>query len=154
MKAQSRALEGDIQSILNAVPTIISGSTEESARVLVQQAEKLAQILKSGQMTQIRAIFDELRHIENLWMRKQTALAIRRLHLLQPKLKYRASRKSGLEPLADVLSCAVKYVVETQSDDEKLKMFRHLVEFAEAVLAYYKFEEEEKEEKDKKRGGE
>lgn len=151
MRAQSRVAEWDIQPILGAVPTIISGSTEESAKVLVQRAEELAQKLPAGQMTQVRTIFDELRHIESLWMLKQTALAIRRLHLLKPKLKYRASRKSSLKPLADVLSYAVEKVVEAQSDDEKLKRFQHLVEFAEAVLAYYKFKEEQE---SQKQGGE
>lgn len=137
MRAQSRVAEWDIQPILGAVPTIISGSTEESAKVLVQRAEELAQKLGNLKMAQVRDIFDELRQVESLWTR-DPKMALHRLYLLKPRLAYRAARIQELWPLAKVLERTVDEVVSAGTDEGKRDRFRRLMEFVEAIVAYHK----------------
>ncbi len=111
---------------------------EGAAKLLVEKAKELGKKLqKEGlKMSQIRDIFDELRQIESIWMRNPQQ-AIRRLHLLRPKLYYRKKRISGLDQLAQVLDLAVQEVTAANSDAEMHARFRRLKEFVEAVVAYH-----------------
>lgn len=136
MKGRANVPEAELQSILAEVPRIIGDA--RAADVLVRRAEELAQKVRELRMAQARDIFDELRLIESIWMRNPTQ-ALRRLHLLRPKLAYRSKRVEELAPLAQVLDQAVQEVVKAESDGEKHERFRRLLEFAEAILAYHKF---------------
>ncbi len=138
MKAQAQASDEELRPILAAVPTIISEpDLEKSAKALVEWAQKLAQQLRELKMAQVRDIFDELRQIESLWTRDPKS-AVHRLHLLKPRLAYRAARIKELRPLAQVLEQAVEVVAEAGTDEAKRERFRRLMEFAEAVVAYHK----------------
>lgn len=137
MRAQSRFTEDDVQPIVNAVPTIITGAAEESAKAMVQWAAALAQKLRDVKMAQVRDIFDELRQIESLWTRNAEA-ALHRLHLLKPRLAYRTVRNPKLESLAKVLERAIDEVVSAEKKEAKRERFRRLMEFAEAIVAYHK----------------
>jgi len=130
--------EADLGPILNDVPRIVADV--RAANVLVQRADELGRILKDKglRMSQARDIFDELRQIESLWMR-EPAVAIRRIHLLRPRLAYRTKRTPALEPLADVLNVAILEVLAPTSDEEKHDRFARLMEFAEAIVAYHKY---------------
>lgn len=140
MKPLSGASAVHIGPILGDVPKIISGPPVESAMVLVQRAEELAQNLKDLKMAQVRDIFDELRQIESLWTRDPD-IAIRRLYLLKPRLAYRSARIKELLPLAQVLERAVNEVVNAGKREEMRARFRRLMEFAEAIVAYHKVHE-------------
>lgn len=140
MRDRSRFMEEGVQSIVNAVPIIITGTAEESAKAIVQWAEALAQKLqdvKDVKMAQVRDIFDELRQIESLWTRNAEA-ALHRLHLLKPRLAYRAARIEKLRPLAEVLRQAIDEVVSAGKEEDKRERFRRLMEFVEAIVAYHK----------------
>lgn len=135
MREQLGVSEAELKPILSDVPRIIGDA--KAVDVLVRRAEELAQKLRGLKMAQARDIFDELRQIESLWMRNKEQ-AIRRLHLLRPKLAYRTKRIAELGPLARVLESAVQEVVQAEPDSEKEKRFRRLMEFAEAIVAYHK----------------
>lgn len=138
MKNQPTVPEAELQPILADVPKIINDP--KAADVLVKRADELGQKLKNIglKMTQVRDIFDELRKIESTWMR-DSEQAIRRVHLLRPKLAYRTKRVTELQPLAKVLDLAVQEVVKAGGDGEKRERFQRLVEFAEAIVAYHKY---------------
>ncbi len=140
MRAQSKVREEEIQPIVNAVPTIITGAAEESAKAIVQWAEVLARKLKVQDLgkTQVRSVFDELCHIESLFEKKKHEDALHRLHLLKPRLIYQTARISGLAPLVKVLERAIDEVVNAETKEDKRERFRRLMEFAEAVVAYHK----------------
>ncbi|MBC7222074.1 type III-A CRISPR-associated protein Csm2 [Candidatus Bipolaricaulota bacterium] len=111
---------------------------EGAAELLVKKAMELGEDLRTKglKMAQIRDVFDELRQIESVWMRNPQQ-AIRRLHLLRPKLYYRKRRHSALDPLVQALDIAVQEVVAVSSEDEMHKRFQRLKEFVEAVVAYH-----------------
>lgn len=136
MREQGSVSGAELQPILADVPKIVGDV--RAADILVRRAEELAQRVRRLRMAQARDIFDELRLIESMWMRSPEQ-ALRRLHLLRPKLVYRSKRVEGLEPLAKVLDQAVQEVVKAESDAEKHERFRRLVEFAEAIVAYHKY---------------
>lgn len=120
--------------------------TEESAAAsekLVLLAEETARSLVEGRgaggeagKTQIRAIFDELRQIEALWL-SNPERALSRLHLLKPKLAYRTARAQGVTPLTALLTPAVGIVTQSSNPDQAKTRFTRLVELCEAILAYY-----------------
>jgi len=119
---------------------ILTGEPGAASAALVRKAEetagKLADLAKAGDTgkAQIRAIFDELRHIEALWL-SDSKQALHRVYLLKPKMAYRASREQRLAPLVDVLSPALDVVV--QDPGQVKRRFARLVELGEAILAYY-----------------
>jgi CRISPR type III-A-associated protein Csm2 len=102
---------------------------EETARRLVDNNAAQGDTGKA----QIRAIFDELRQIEAVWLSNEQR-ALHRVHLLKPKMAYRASKARGLAPLVEVLSPAVDIVVQ---ETDPAKAFARLVELGEAIIAYY-----------------
>ncbi len=114
----------------------------EASAALVAQAKKVADALASGDAgsetgkAQIRAIFDEIRQIEALWL-TQPQQAVHRLHLLEPKMVYRQTRSQGLKPLVEALKKAADTVLQEKDQDRQRAGFRRMVEFAEAVLAFY-----------------
>ena len=115
---------------------IIAG--ENGSRTLVEQAEELGKqlVVEKLKSSQIRAIFDEVRQIESLWLQDEQK-ALHKVHLLKPKLAYRAARSSeGVPTLKEVLSNAIDIVVE--SPDKAKERFHRFTEFFEAILAYHK----------------
>ncbi len=115
---------------------ILSG--EEGSQTLVRKAEELGKQLVSERLkaSQIRAIFDEVRQIESLWL-QDAQKALHKVHLLKPKLAYRAARsQDGVPTLKKVLSDAIDIVVE--SPEAAKERFRRFTEFFEAIIAYHK----------------
>ncbi len=107
-------------------------------QVLVKEAESWAEKLAEQQTTgsQLRAIFDEVRQIEALSI-KRSEEAWRRLHLLKPKIAYRAKRAGGglARLVQDVLTPSLDLV--TADKNELPVRFQRFAEFLEAILAYY-----------------
>ena len=138
MRGGPNISDAQLQQILSDVPKIINDP--KTADVLVKRAEELGQKLATEKlrMAQARDIFDELRQIESIWLREPER-ALRRLHLLRPKLAYRRARVQELEPLAEVLDRAVVEVVSAGDAAQRHDRFRRLMEFMEAVVAYHKF---------------
>lgn len=121
--------EQDLRSILEG---------EGGARTLVKQAEVLGKRLVDERLkaSQIRAVFDEVRQIESLWLQDEQR-ALRKVHLLKPKLAYRAARsQDGVPTLKKVLSRAIDIVVE--APETAKERFRRFTEFFEAIIAYHK----------------
>lgn len=126
----------------------------EETETLVKVADRLAKRFASMKdrdklsTSQIRALFGEVRQIENKWsMEHMRERALRRLILLKPKMAYRARKERGqaVRELVDVLSPAVDLVVqaEVKTAGERGKdtldgNFQRFVEFFEAILAYHK----------------
>ncbi len=105
---------------------------------MVRKAEELGKQLVSERLkaSQIRAIFDEVRQIESLWL-QDAQKALHKVHLLKPKLAYRAARsQDGVPTLKKVLSDAIDIVVE--SPEAAKERFRRFTEFFEAIIAYHK----------------
>jgi len=138
MRGGPNISDAQLQQILSDVPKIINDP--KTADVLVKRAEELGQKLATEKlrMAQARDIFDELRQIESIWLREPER-ALRRLHLLRPKLAYRRARVQELEPLAEVLDRAVVEVVSAGDAAQRHDRFRRLMEFMEAIVAYHKF---------------
>jgi CRISPR-associated protein Csm2 len=130
---------------------------EGNAETMVKEADNLGGLLAQGKddqlsTSQIRAIFGEVRRIQGQItipeysadaesVRKIKEKAFNRLHLLKPKMRYRAAkeRKSGIKNLVRVLEPALNLVLEsTLTKEEKEKRFEHFVEFFEAILAYHR----------------
>jgi CRISPR-associated protein Csm2 len=111
----------------------------EGAQVLIEEADRIGKALAPpGDLTtsQIRTLFREVRSIEGDWQIDKIR-ARHRLHLLKPKMAYRAARakaerKTGVGHLAHVLSDAIDFVNGEEDN------FRRFVEFFEAILAYHK----------------
>lgn len=114
----------------------------QASAVLVRKAEDLGRRLAQQQLkaSQIRAIFDEVRQIEALWLREDKAgEALHKLHLLKPKMAIRKARiKEGVPALVDELTQAVDIAVESSDCSEVKWRFHRFVEYFEAVLAYHK----------------
>lgn len=108
--------------------------------------------------SQIRSIFGTVRKIDMDW--DEDAPQIYRLILLKPKMSYKAGKEKskgkgkgdGLEKLAKVLEDAINFVIqeddltyiknETErikvANQNKMKRFKHFLDFFEAILAYHK----------------
>lgn len=115
---------------------IIAG--EDGSQTLVKRAEELGKqlVVERLKSSQIRAIFDEVRQIESLWLQNEKT-ALHKVYLLKPKLAYRAARSSeGVPTLKEVLTSAIDIVVEAPA--EAKERFRRFTEFFEAILAYHK----------------
>ena len=113
------------------------------ADIMVNQADELGKKLKNiGLATnQIRALFGEVRQIDEQWkIDQQRANARRRLILLKPKLRYRARRERGqaVKELVDVLEPALDIVIQEKDEDKQEIFFHHFLDFFEAILAYHK----------------
>lgn len=111
----------------------------ENGNELVTFAEQTAKTLVGNNLTraQIRNIFTEVRKIEALWNARPKD-ALWRLNMLKPKLDYQAVRTKPVELLRDVLTNAINQVNEADSDDERNRRFRVLVDLFEAILAYHR----------------
>jgi CRISPR-associated protein Csm2 len=140
MRGGQNVSDAQLQQILADVPKIINDP--KAAELLILQAQTLGKRLAEEEvgMTQLRDVFDELSLIADLltWKR-QPILAFRRLHLLKPKLLWRATRKKELKPLARVLEKAIDEVVKAGDEGERRARFGRLREFMEAIVAYHKF---------------
>ena len=109
-----------------------------STATLVSFADSLGQRLVNEGLkaNQIRAIFDEVRQIESLWLQDENQ-ALHKVHLLKPKLAYRAARsKEGVPTLNGVLTPAIDSVVEDPATAKR--KFQRFTEFFEAIIAYHK----------------
>ncbi len=107
---------------------------------LVEGAERFGRELADRQLTkaQIRTIFGTVRQIEASWQSTaDSALALRRLLLLKPKLAYQAARSAPVKPLRIVLENAIDAVAETGDPKEQLERFGRFVDLFEAILAYH-----------------
>lgn len=110
-----------------------------STATLVSFADSLGKRLvdEGLKANQIRAIFDEVRQIESLWSQDEQEQALRKVHLLKPKLAYRAARsKEGVPTLNGVLTPAIDSVVEDPATAKE--KFQRFAEFFEAIIAYHK----------------
>lgn len=133
---QSANLHDEIRQILLGPPG-------QASAALVRKAEEAARSLARDRggtndagKAQVRAIFDEVRQIEALWLSDEQR-ALHRLHLLKPKLAYRKARAPGVAPLADLLIPAIDIATEVPSPAQVRERFSRVVELCEAVLAYY-----------------
>ncbi len=116
--------------------------------VLVRVADGLGnQLAKTLKASQIRAIFEETQRIGSLFRIGKFEEAVRRAHLLDPKIAYRAKRVaerdrkagSAAELIADVLKKSLKIVLEKKDDrDEVRDRYFQFLEFFEAIVAYHK----------------
>lgn len=129
--------------VQDEVRRILTDESPSSSAALVRQAEETARYLATDRAAggetgkaQIRAIFDELRQIEAIWL-TDARRAQHRLHLLKPKMAYRASRARGLAPLVEVLTSGVDAVTQSSDALQAKQRFGRLVEFCEAIIAYY-----------------
>jgi len=140
MRGGQSVSDAQLQQILADVPKIINDP--QAAELLILQAQKLGKRLAEEEvgMTQLRDVFDELSLIADLltWKR-QPILAFRRLHLLKPKLVWRATRHKKLMLLARVLEKTIDEVLKAGDEGEKRARFSRLLEFMEAIVAYHKF---------------
>lgn len=110
----------------------------DSAATLVSFADSLGKrLVRDGlKANQIRAIFDEVRQIESLWLQDEDQ-ALHKVHLLKPKLAYRAARsKEGVPILNGVLTPAIDAVIEDPATAKE--KFQRFTEFFEAIIAYHK----------------
>ena len=143
MRGEQNVSDTQLQQILSDVPKIINDP--QAAELLILQAQTLGKRLAAEKvsMTQLRDVFDELSLIADLltWKR-QPILAFRRLHLLKPKLVWRATRNEELKPLAAVLAKAIDEVVKAGDEGERRARFGRLLEFMEAIVAYHKYHEQ------------
>lgn len=111
----------------------------ESGALLVQSAEKLAQALLSQnlRMSQVRSVFDEIKKIENLWVwQGQEDVALRRLHLLAPRIAARVKRAPGAQLLLQVVNVCADLIGKSP---QKKEAFLRFAEYMEAVVAYHDF---------------
>ncbi len=122
---------------------ILTDESPSSSAALVRKAEQTAARLVSDRVAggdtgkaQIRAIFDELRQIEAVWL-TDARRAQHRLHLLKPKMAYRVAKARGLGPLIEVLTPGVDAVTQSTDPGQAKQRFGRLVEFCEAIIAYY-----------------
>lgn len=113
-------------------------------RVADDLGERLSSTLKASQ---IRAIFDETQRIGSLFRIGKFEEAVRRAHLLDPKIAYRAKRiaerekkaKDAAELIADVLKRALRIVLEKKEDQKEVRArYLRFLEFFEAIVAYHK----------------
>lgn len=131
-------------NLQNEIRQILLGPPGQASAALVRKAEEAARSLARDRggpgdntgKAQLRAVFDEVRQIEALWLSDEQR-ALHRLHLLKPKLAYRKARAPGVAPLANLLIPAIDIATEVPSPSQVRERFSRLVELCEAVLAYY-----------------
>ncbi len=123
----------------NDLEKIIQGKNPvESAKLMVEWGEKIAQKLRNEDLTssQIRNLFSQVRRIELSWFSNDEAESQRRyseLLRLKPRIAYQAARAGkAVQLLADVLIPAIDCV------DGNRDYFQNFVDFFEAILAYHK----------------
>lgn len=131
------------KNLQDEIRQILQGPPGQASAALVRKAEEAARSLARDRggpgdtgKAQLRAVFDEVRQIEALWLSDEQR-ALHRLHLLKPKLAYRKARAPGVAPLADLLIPAIDIATEAPSPSQVRERFSRLVELCEAVLAYY-----------------
>ncbi len=106
--------------------------SEWRVEALVNTAKGLAEELSQGLDTQLRRIFDSVRRVE-LDFQREERFSRDDVLLLKPRLAYAVARQEKLRPIFTWLDKAIDRV-QDGSD------FQRLVQFIEAVLAYYKYE--------------
>jgi CRISPR-associated protein Csm2 len=131
--SDKETIQLDEQTIIKII-TLEGESEENSARLLVQWANKLGAIFKSTGLSssQLRNLFGEVRAIQNIGFANQEAR--RRFILLIPKIQYASARAKtfGMSGLANILERGIHAVHDDQRN------FDRFVEFFEAILAYHK----------------
>ena len=131
---------GDVTPIdANVVQKIIRTN---DAATLVKEARRFGSELARAKppltKAQIRSIFGTVRQIEASWQSvDDSALSLRQLLLLQPKLAYQAARSRPVGPLRDVLNPAIETVAEAKEPTEQQVRFGRFVDLFEAILAYH-----------------
>ncbi|WP_448338299.1 type III-A CRISPR-associated protein Csm2 [Chloroflexus aurantiacus] len=119
---------------------IMTESSEEAMKLLVQEADRLGKELGRNGLTtsQIRNIFGEVRSIEQdvLPTDQQLPLDVqRRLLMLKPKMAYQVGRFSNnqaLQELVETLSDAIGLIGNDKN------RFQTFVNLFEAILAYHR----------------
>jgi CRISPR-associated protein Csm2 len=108
---------------------------DETAKRMVEYAEKLAIDIKDVSTSQIRNAYGTVKKLE---MQQFTEKSYRELLLLKPKLAYargrtEAKKKDTFKKLEDALSAAIDAV-----DVKQPETFKRFCNFFEAILAYHK----------------
>jgi CRISPR type III-A-associated protein Csm2 len=121
--------------------------TQDKPVELVTLARSLSAFLRSkgddkASKTQVRSLFGTLRQIELSWPRDDHSTdpqvvqerkdAYRELVMLGPRLSYQAARHDAITPLAECIQAGIEAV-----DSQNRSTLRRLVDFFEAVVAYY-----------------
>lgn len=96
---------------------------------LIKEAEEVAKGLSDKRDTQLRKIFDSLRKVERGFEKE---FKKDELLFLKPRLMYVASRHRDLRSL-------VESIINKLDEVKKSEDFQYLLNFVEAVIAYYKF---------------
>jgi CRISPR-associated protein Csm2 len=111
---------------------------EGDAVVLVNRSKAFGESLKQAGLTksQIRNVFGTVRQIDAAWDQSPDK-SLRRVLLLKPRLAYQSARERKAEPLAEVLSTAIDFVVQGKDAEEQRRRFSFFVDFFEAILAYH-----------------
>lgn len=119
---------------------IMTESSEEAMKLLVQEADRLGKELGRNGLTtsQIRNIFGEVRSIEQEVLPTDQQLSLdvqRRLLMLKPKMAYQVGRFSNnqaLQELVETLSDAIGLIGNDKN------RFQTFVNLFEAILAYHR----------------
>ncbi len=109
---------------------------DETAKRMVEYAERLAIDIKDVSTSQIRNAYGTVKKLE--MQREFTEKSYRELLLLKPKLAYARGRSDGrkrdtFKKLEDALSAAIDAV-----DVKAPETFKRFCNFFEAILAYHK----------------
>lgn len=109
---------------------------DETAKRMVEYAERLAIDIKDVSTSQIRNAYGTVKKLE--MQREFTEKSYRELLLLKPKLAYARGRtemkkKDTFKKLEDALSAAIDAV-----DVKQPETFKRFCNFFEAILAYHK----------------
>lgn len=113
------------------------------ANLVVDWADKAGRDLKETGLTtaQIRALFGEVRQIQGqMSIENGHIKAWRRVHLLKPKMAYRARKERGqaVRDLVSILDPALNVILQEPDEKVQKENFKRFVEFFEAILAYHK----------------
>ncbi len=117
------------ESVAPRLPENLRELKNWPAEDMIQTAETLGRNLERNLDTQLRKVFDSFKKLEmdlNLQFSRDEVL------MLKPRLAYAVSRTAALRNLYRVLDQAIDRVYS-------LEDFKKLVQFVEAVLAYYKY---------------
>jgi CRISPR-associated protein Csm2 len=137
MRERGRGGRGAKPIATNVVQQIIRTN---DAQTLVTEAGRFGRELADKRLTkaQIRNIFGTVRQIEASWQSAEdSAVSLRQLLLLKPKLAYQAARSQPVGPLRDVLADAIDTVAEAKDPEKQLERFGRFVDLFEAILAYH-----------------
>jgi len=113
------------------------------ARVIIDWADTIGHKLADASLTtsQIRNVYGTVKQIQLSWAQNPTQ-AFREAVLLIPKLHYQVARqqrnKAGLQAFERVMVPALKQFAEARDEEERLRRFKNLADFFEAILAYHK----------------